>query len=214
MAALSRWAGGLLDRFGARAPLIVGPAIAALGFLLLAWPGIAGSYTVTFLLPMIVLGLGMAATVAPLTTAVINAVPARQAGTAAGVNNAVAAVANLLAVAILGATALGAYNRALDHRLAAGATPPAVAQAIADARGKFVLEPGTTAQGEDRRLAEAAIKQSLADSIRLVMLLAAALALAGAACAAATIPGESTNAGGTEDTRHQADMETRPPHGR
>jgi EmrB/QacA subfamily drug resistance transporter len=189
MAALSRWAGGLLDRFGPRAPLVIGPPIAALGFLLLAWPGTAGSYAVTFLLPMIVLGLGMAVTVAPLTTAVINAVPARQAGTAAGINNAVAAVANLLAVAILGAVALGVYNRALDHRLAAGAMPPAATQAIADARGKFVSEPSATAQGEDdRRLAEAVIKQSLADSIRIVMLLAAALALAGAGCAAVTIP--------------------------
>jgi hypothetical protein len=52
-----------------------------------------------------------------------------------------------------------------------------------------VIEPSATAQGEDdRRLAEAVIKQSLADSIRLVMLLAAALALAGAGCAAVTIP--------------------------
>jgi EmrB/QacA subfamily drug resistance transporter len=208
MAALSRWAGGLLDRFGARLPLIIGPAIAALGFLLLAWPGTGGSYAVTFLLPMIVLGLGMAITVAPLTTAVINAVPARQAGTAAGINNAVAAVANLLAVAILGAIALGAYNRALDHRLAAGTLPRAATQAIADARGKFVTDAGTTVQGEDRRLADIAVRQALADSIRLVMLLAAALALAGAGCAAATIPPQSARASGTAGTRRRASVET------
>jgi EmrB/QacA subfamily drug resistance transporter len=188
MAALSRWAGGLLDRFGARLPLTIGPAIAAIGFLLLAWQDTGGSYAVTFLLPMIALGLGIAITVAPLTTAVINAVPARQAGTAAGINNAVAAVANLLAVAILGAVALGAYNRALDHRLADGTLPTAVTETIADARGKFVSDAGPRMQGEDRNLADAVIKQSLADSIRLVMLLAAALALAGASCAAATIP--------------------------
>jgi EmrB/QacA subfamily drug resistance transporter len=190
MAALSRWAGGLLDRFGARLPLIIGPGIAAAGFLLLALPGSGGSYGVTFLLPMIVLGLGLAVTVAPLTTAVINAVPTRQAGTAAGINNAVAALANLLAVAILGATALGTYNRALDHRLAAETLPSAVTQAIAAGRGKFVTDTGTTIQGEDRNLAEAIVKNALADSIRLVMLLAAALALAGAGCAAATIPPE------------------------
>jgi EmrB/QacA subfamily drug resistance transporter len=208
MAALSRWAGGLLDRFGARLPLIIGPAIAALGFLLLAWPGTGGSYAVTFLLPMIVLGVGMAITVAPLTTAVINAVPARQAGTAAGINNAVAAVANLLAVAILGAIALGAYNRALDRHLVAGAMSPAATQAIADARGKFVTDAGTTVQGEDRRLADVAVRQSLADSIRLVMLLAAALGLAGAGCAAATIPPRSARASGTAGTRRRASVET------
>jgi EmrB/QacA subfamily drug resistance transporter len=190
MAVLSRWAGGLLDRFGARLPLIIGPAIAAGGFLLLALPGATGSYAMTFLLPMLVLGLGMVVTVAPLTTAVINAVQVRQAGIAAGINNAVASLANLLAVAILGAIALGAYNRALDHQLAAQPLPPVVTQVIAGARGKFVADAASAAQGDDRRRAEAAIQESLTDSIRVVMLLAAALALAGAACAAMTIPPE------------------------
>src|SRR5882672_9493727 len=176
MAALSRWAGGLLDRFGARAPLIIGPAIAALGFVLLALPGAGGPYWATFLLPMVVLGLGMAVTVAPLTTAIINAVAARQTGVAAGINNAVASLANLLAVAIVGAIALAAYNRALDHRLIDGALPSEVARAITEARGNFAAD--VRAQGEDRRLAEAIVRDSLADSIRVVLLLAAALALA------------------------------------
>jgi predicted MFS family arabinose efflux permease len=181
MAALSRWAGGLLDRFGARAPLIIGPTIAALGFVLLALPGTSGAYWATFLLPMIVLGFGMAITVAPLTTAIINAVATRQAGIAAGINNAVASLANLLAVAIIGAVALGVYNRALDQRLAAGGLPTEVAQAVADARGKFVTD--VTAPG-----AAEIVQDSLAQSIRLALLLAAALALAAAACAAVTIP--------------------------
>ena len=95
MAVLSRWAGSLLDRFGARLPLIIGPAIAGVGFVLLALPGAAHSY-LALLAPMIVLGLGMAITVAPLTTSVINAVPERQAGIASGINNAVASLASLL----------------------------------------------------------------------------------------------------------------------
>ena len=192
MAALSRWAGGLLDRFGARAPLIIGPAIAALGFVLLALPGAGGPYWATFLLPMIVLGLGMAVTVAPLTTAIINAVAARQTGVAAGINNAVASLANLLAVAIIGAVALAAYNRALDHRLSDGALPSEVTRAITEARGNFAAD--VRAQGEDRRLAEAIVRDSLADSIRVVLLLAAALALAGAMCAATTLPPEPVGA--------------------
>jgi EmrB/QacA subfamily drug resistance transporter len=192
MAALSRWAGGLLDRFGARAPLIIGPVIAALGFVLLAVPGTGGPYWATFLLPMVVLGLGMAVTVAPLTTAVINAVAARQTGVAAGINNAVASLANLLAVAIIGAIALGAYNAALDRRLSAGAWSSEVTRAIADAHGNFAAD--VRVQGDDRRLAEAIVRDSLAYSIRLVMLLAAALALAGAACAAMTLPPEPVEA--------------------
>jgi EmrB/QacA subfamily drug resistance transporter len=185
---LSRWSGGLLDRFGARLPLIVGPVIAAAGFALLALPGPGGSYWTTFLPPIVVLALGMAVTVAPLTTSVINAVPARQAGTASGVNNAVASVANLLAVAILGAIALGTFNLALDRHLAEPTLSRDVRQTVEAARGKFVTDAGLPiSAGEDREIANAIIKESLADSIRAVMLLAAALALLGAACAALTI---------------------------
>jgi len=97
-------------------------------------------------------------------------------------------------VAILGAIALGAYNRALDHRLASATLPAAVTQAIEGAKGKFVPDSQATVQGEERNLAEAAIKASLAESIRLIMLLAAALALAGAACAAIMIPPQSVEA--------------------
>jgi EmrB/QacA subfamily drug resistance transporter len=189
MGALSRWSGGLLDRFGARLPLIIGPAITAVGFALLALPGTGGSYATTFLLPMAVLGFGMAIAVAPLTTAVISAVPTHRAGVASGVNNAAAAVANLLAVAVLGAVALNSYDRALDRDLAAQPVSAEVQAAVEASRGKFVAEPALARlQGEDRRTADMIVRDSLAHSIALVMWLAAALALIGALCAAATIP--------------------------
>jgi EmrB/QacA subfamily drug resistance transporter len=183
MAVLSRWSGGLIDRFGARLPLIIGPAIAAGGFALLAALD-TGSF-VKLLAPMIVLGLGMAITVAPLTTTVINAVPQRQTGVASGINNAVASLASLLAVAILGAVALGAYNRALDQRLAAPALSTEVRQAVSGARGKFAAE--LTIQGEDRKAAQEIVRQSLGTGIALALWLAAALALLAALCAALTI---------------------------
>jgi predicted MFS family arabinose efflux permease len=189
MGALSRWSGGLLDRFGARLPLIIGPAITAIGFALLAWPGTGGSYATTFFLPMAVLGFGMAIAVAPLTTAVISAVPTHRAGVASGVNNAAAAVASLLAVAVLGAVALSSYDRALDRYLSAQPASAEVQAAVQASRGKFVAEPALARlQGDERQTAAAIVRAALADSIALVMWLAAALALMGAVCAAVTIP--------------------------
>lgn len=180
MGTLSRWGGGLLDRFGAKWPLIIGPTIAALGLALLAWPIGGGSYA-AFLVPIAVLGFGMVITVAPLTATVIGAVPDHETGIAAGINNAVSSVANLLAVAVLGALALGLYDHALDKNLAATPMPSAVVRAIGDARGQFVIAPAlATVQGNDRQLAESIIRQSLANSIRSIMLVCAALALAGA----------------------------------
>jgi hypothetical protein len=108
---------------------------------------------------------------------------------ASGINNAAAALANLMAVAIFGAIALGVYDRAIDRRLAAQAVSSQVAAAVQAAQGKFVAEPALARlQGADRQLADEIVRTSLASSIALVMWLAAALALAGAACAAIAIP--------------------------
>jgi EmrB/QacA subfamily drug resistance transporter len=181
MAILSRWAGGLLDRFGAKGPLVVGPAIATFGFALLAVPIGGGSYW-AYLAPIAILGFGMVVAVAPLTTTVISAVADHETGVAAGINNAVASVANLLAVAVLGALALGLYDRGLDKELAGRSVPGAVARAIGNAHGQFVAAPAlATLQGSDRQLANRIIRDSLANSIRSIMLVCAALALAGAA---------------------------------
>jgi EmrB/QacA subfamily drug resistance transporter len=181
MAALSRWAGGLLDQFGARLPLMIGPAIAALGIGLMGLTVANGSYW-EFLFSIAILGFGMVVTVAPLTATVIDAVPAHETGVASGINNAVASVANLLAIAILGAVALSILDHALTRNMQSPALSEGVKHAIQAARGQLVIEPAlTNIQGADRANAELILKGSLAESVRWVMLIAAAIALGGAA---------------------------------
>jgi EmrB/QacA subfamily drug resistance transporter len=185
---LSRWSGGLLDRVGAQVPLIAGPTIAAVGFALLALSGPSTSYWSGFLAPVAIIGLGMAVTVAPLTTTVINAVPGHQTGVASGINNAVASVATLLAIAIFGVVTLYGFDRALARDAQARALSSNVRQAIESARGTFVIDRSLLAPlGADRQLAEAVVRESLAEGIGMAMLLAAALALASAAAAAFTV---------------------------
>ncbi|HEV2754314.1 MAG TPA: MFS transporter [Actinomycetota bacterium] len=98
---LSSRAGALAARIGPRVPMTIGPLIAALGLAFMAVIGPGAAYATRVLPPVIVFGLGLALTVAPLTTAVLAAVPSEHAGIGSGVNNAVARVAGLLAVALL-----------------------------------------------------------------------------------------------------------------
>jgi EmrB/QacA subfamily drug resistance transporter len=102
MLALSGYAGSLADRIGPRIPMTVGPLLMASGFLLMLRIGPGSSNYVGVVLPsVIVLGLGLVATVAPLTATVLSSVEDHHAGIASGVNNAVARSAQLMAVAAI-----------------------------------------------------------------------------------------------------------------
>src|SRR5581483_7459790 len=127
---LSRWSGGLVAHIGSRLPLIIGPFIVALGFVLFAVPSVTDNYWKTFFPAIIVLGLGMAITIAPLTTVVMNSVDQDRVGTASGINNAVARVAGVLAIAVLGIVMVKTFASRLDRGLTGLELPPNVVQEI------------------------------------------------------------------------------------
>ena len=127
---MSRWAGGLATKLGPRVFLCGGPLIVAAAFVLLARPGVGGSYWSTFFPGVVTLGLGMGFTVAPLTATVMGAVDPRHAGVASGINNAVARTAALLAVAALGLLLVYRFNQALDGALAPLSLDPPSAHAV------------------------------------------------------------------------------------
>jgi EmrB/QacA subfamily drug resistance transporter len=134
MFGLSRWAGGLVARYGSRIPLTLGPLIAACGIALFAIVPQHGSYWATFFPAVVVMSLGMVISVAPLTTTVMDAVPDTESGIASGINNAVSRLASLLAVAVFGAVLVTVFNHSLNHSLDQLALVPAVRAQIDAAR--------------------------------------------------------------------------------
>ena len=184
MFVLSRWSGGLVARYGPRPPLIVGPLVAALGFALFALPGIGGSYWATFFPAVVVLGLGMAISVPPLTTAVMTAVSENHAGLASGINNAVSRIAGLLAIAVLGVLLLKVFSADLDRRLNTIDIPAAVRQKIEQQKVALAaIAVPESLSTEHRAVVQSAIRQSFLAGFRAVMLIAAALAAASAVVA-------------------------------
>jgi EmrB/QacA subfamily drug resistance transporter len=186
---LSRWSGGLVTRFGSRPPLIIGPIIAALGFVLFAITSVGGSYWRVFFPAVLGLGLGMAITVPPLTTVVMNSVGPDRVGAASGINNAVARVASVLAIAVLGIVMVSAFSYRLNHKLASLSIEPSILHGITADETRLAGLPLPVSLDEPtRELIRDSVAEAFVLGFRLVMLICAGLSVASAGVAWLMIP--------------------------
>ena len=191
---LSSWSGGLVMRYGPRAPLITGPLIAAAGFILFAVPGVGAGYWKVFFPAFVVLGLGMAISVAPLTTVVMNSVEQDRAGTASGINNAVARVAGVLAIAIFGIVMVKLFSFSLNRSLTGLPLPPGIVQYIRANEIKLAgLDLPSSLDVDTIALIRVSISRAFVFGFRTVMLICAGLSLASAAIASLVIPAKAVD---------------------
>lgn len=188
---LSRWTGGLVKRFGAKLPLMIGPTITALGFILFAIPGVGGSYWTTFFPAVIVMSIGMTVTVAPLTTTVMGAVAQHYAGTASGINNAVSRTAGLISIAVMGIVVALVFSGSLNQQVTLLHLPSALQHIVQAQSGKLAgIDISQHLYDPVRTQLKQAIDQSFVNSFRVVVLICAGLSLASAIAAGLLVEGK------------------------
>ncbi|HEY4325255.1 MAG TPA: MFS transporter [Mucilaginibacter sp.] len=184
MITIARFAGGLADKYGPRWLLIIGPATAGLGLLILSFikqTNGPSDYWTTFFPGILVFGLGMSLTVAPLTASVMGSVHSNFSGTASGINNALTRVANVFANAIFGALAVLFFSGSLQQQMN---TKPftvkdkqvIMAQAIdlGNAKAPVSMAPA------DKTIVEKYYRMAFVDTYGQIMRISAALGFLGA----------------------------------
>ncbi len=188
---LSRWAGGLVERYGPRKPLIIGPLVAAAGFVLFALPGVGGSYWITYFPAVLMLGFGMTVSVAPLTTLVMSSVTQNRAGAASGINNAVSQTAALLAIAASAPIFFACFRIALPNQMkAAGVSPPVVQQLQEQQK---LLGAIRTDDPKGRVAIDRAFVDAFRDAFRLIAALAATASASAGLTALVTIRNQNSD---------------------
>ena len=186
---LSRWSGGLVARYGSKDPPGDWSARCCRWFVSVRLALVGGGYWTTFFPAFVVLGLGMAVSVAPLTTVVMSSVSQDRAGAASGINNAVARVAGVLAIAVFGIVIAETFSSHLNQSLANLTIPPSILHAIQSNEIKLAglpLPAGLSA-GMATEI-RSSVSQAFVFGFRVVMLICAGLSIISAATAALTIP--------------------------
>jgi EmrB/QacA subfamily drug resistance transporter len=178
MFSLSRWSGGLVSRVGRRLPLTIGPALAAAGLGILAIDPSGRAFWPVFLGGIVVLGVGMAVTVAPLTTTVMDSAPRGHSGVASGVNNAVSRVAGLLAIAAFGVVMSPVFHARVTPRIDRLTLPAETRAAVERELPKMAGAELQRIEMSSAQRAElhAAVSTAFGGVFRFAMLASAALA--------------------------------------
>jgi MFS family permease len=190
---LSRWSGNLVARYGGKIPLLVGPVLIATAFVLLGTFIRNSHYWTAFFVPILVLGFGMALTVAPLTTVVMSSVTKDDSGAASGINNAVARVAGVLAIAVFGIVMVKAFAGSLDRELASLHLRPEIVQEIQVHRTELAgMELPQDLDVNDREVVRAAVSTAFLSVSRLVLLSCAILSVCSGLVALTVIPKKVT----------------------
>jgi EmrB/QacA subfamily drug resistance transporter len=182
---LSGWSGGLVARYGGRTPLIAGPLVAAGGFAVLAMTlASGGSYWRTFFPATLMLGLGMAVTVAPLTTVVMSSLDKDHSGAASGINNAVARLAGVLAIAVFGIVMVKMFSTHLDRSLQRFSVAP---EAVQEIRSKEIelagMELPKNLDADTRVAIKNDVSEAFLAGFRVVLFSSAGLAMGSAGIA-------------------------------
>lgn len=188
---MGRWAGGLVTRYGEKLPLMVGPVLAAAGFVLFAVPGVGGSYWTTYFPAVVVLGIGMSLVFGPLSIAILNAVESEHSGLGSGVNRSVQRTAKLLGLAVLAFLVLATFDNSLDASLNALDLSPG--QKVALRAEEVNLGANDILEGarrEDKVAIDRAVDQAFLSAFRLAMYVSAGMALASAIAAALLLQGK------------------------
>jgi EmrB/QacA subfamily drug resistance transporter len=177
--ALSRRFGALSDRLGPRLFMAGGPALAGVGLLLLTRVTAHPYYLTTILPGVLVFALGLSATVAPLTAAVLESVEPGRSGLASGANNAVSRVAGLLAIAAVGAVVSTSFAARLDHNVAHGSLSPQARSALTTARQRPLVTSAPGVPAAERPRVHAALVDASVHAFRIGIGIAGLLAILG-----------------------------------
>ena len=182
LGAFSGWAGGLVSKFGAKLPLIVGPLIVTVAFLYITQIGIGGSYWTTIFPAVLIMAIGLTIVFAPLSTTVMSSAPMRLSGTASGINNALISTANVLFVSLLGVVALHSFSAAVDRRIEPLQLSPMIREQIDEETVKLANAGAPRSLNSSQQAAVNNIFDlAFVDAFKILMLFCAGLSAASAA---------------------------------